>query len=375
VPFAAAISEHPLATHAIGEVVGQVLEQLGPDPDAAVLFATAPFAGAFEDLAAAVRATLAPRCLVGATAMSVIGGGCEVEGTAAISLFAARLDDEVRTVRLDAGGGDGRRRTDHELAGAQGTMLLLAEPRFSVGAHLDELAVVAPELQVLGGIASAPGGNRLAADEVVTDRGAVALVLPGSVAATPVVSQGADAVGEPLVVTRATGSMIDEIAGRPALDLLLAVAAEASPEDRARLARGIELGVAVDERTPELERDDFLLVRVLGADKQRRAVAVGREVAVGTTVQFHVRDRAAADADLRALLAGAPGRAALAFCGTGRGTELFGEPHHDAAIVYEHVESGAVAGMFSAGEIGPIGGRAALHERTASVLLLDEARR
>ena len=38
--FGAAISEHPLATQATGEVVGQVLEQVGEAPDLAVLFVT-----------------------------------------------------------------------------------------------------------------------------------------------------------------------------------------------------------------------------------------------------------------------------------------------------------------------------------------------
>ncbi|MCU1351777.1 MAG: hypothetical protein JWM05_986, partial [Acidimicrobiales bacterium] len=78
-PFASALSEHPLATHATGEVVGQVLEQLGPRPDIAVLFVTGPFAGALDDIAATVRATLEPGALIGATAVSVLGGSHEVE--------------------------------------------------------------------------------------------------------------------------------------------------------------------------------------------------------------------------------------------------------------------------------------------------------
>ena len=44
--FAAALSEHPLATQAVGEVVGQVLESLGTPPDVAMLFVTGPHAGA-----------------------------------------------------------------------------------------------------------------------------------------------------------------------------------------------------------------------------------------------------------------------------------------------------------------------------------------
>ena len=89
---AAAISEHPLATQAVGEVVGQVLERLEARPDLALVFATGPFAGAFEDIASTVRAILRPGALVGATATSLVGGGQEIEGRAAVSLFAAHLD-------------------------------------------------------------------------------------------------------------------------------------------------------------------------------------------------------------------------------------------------------------------------------------------
>ena len=31
-PFAAALSEHPVAAHAVGEVAGELLERLGPSP-------------------------------------------------------------------------------------------------------------------------------------------------------------------------------------------------------------------------------------------------------------------------------------------------------------------------------------------------------
>ena len=77
--FAAALSEHPLATQAVGEVVGSVLEKLGAEPDLAVLFVTGPHVGALEDVAGAVRAMLRPATLLGATAVSVVGGRREVE--------------------------------------------------------------------------------------------------------------------------------------------------------------------------------------------------------------------------------------------------------------------------------------------------------
>ncbi len=375
-PFAAAMSQHPLATHAVGEVVGAVLDQLGERPDAAVVFITGPFAGAMEDIAAAIRAMLEPGSLIGATAASVLAGDREVEGGAAISLFAMRFGPPRRfadeplaeVLRFD-----GRRSIDD---GVAGTLVLLADPfSFPVDGFIDDLGRRAPGVTVVGGLASSangPGGNQLVADGGVFHEGAVGLLLPPGVGVTPVVSQGCRPVGEPLVVTRSSGNLIEEIAGQPALDRLLAQAESATPEDRSRMARGLQLGLVIDERKEAFDRGDFLIRPVLGADHTRRAVAVGAEIEVGSTIQFQVRDAASADEDLRDLLADAPGDAALVFTCTGRGTALFPYPHHDASVIHQHLDGGAVAGMFSAGEIGPVGRQHFVHVMSASALLFDD---
>ena len=60
------------------------------------------------------------------------------------------------------------------------------------------------------------------------------------------------------------------------------------------------------------------------------------------------------------------------FTCNGRGTFMFGDPHHDARIVSDHLGTAPVAGMFCAGELGPVGRRNALHGFTASVALFGE---
>jgi small ligand-binding sensory domain FIST len=146
----------------------------------------------------------------------------------------------------------------------------------------------------------------------------------------------------------------------------------ADDEERRLLASGLQIGIAIDEHRATFGRGDFLVRAVVGADRRHRALAVGDRVAVGTTVQFQVRDAAAADDDLRTLLAGATGDAALVFTCNGRGQRLFGEPDHDARIVHDALGAPALAGMFCAGEIGPVGGRSFVHGFTASVLLFQE---
>ena len=86
-------------------------------------------------------------------------------------------------------------------------------------------------------------------------------------------------------------------------------------------------------------------------------------------MQFHVRDAAAADEDLREMLAGEDAAAALLFTCNGRGIRFFGEPDHDAAVVDQLLGPLPVAGAFCAGEVGPVGGRTFLHGFTASLAL------
>jgi small ligand-binding sensory domain FIST len=77
--FAAALSEHPVASHAVGEVAGEIMERFGGDePDLVVCFASPHFVGAMEDLAFALGNLLEPRVMLGATTVAVVGGPREV---------------------------------------------------------------------------------------------------------------------------------------------------------------------------------------------------------------------------------------------------------------------------------------------------------
>ena len=58
------------------------------------------------------------------------------------------------------------------------------------------------------------------------------------------------------------------------------------------------------------------------------------------------------------------------FTCNGRGRNLFGEPDHDAGVVAELLGPPR-AGMFCAGEIGPVGSQNFLHAFTASLALFE----
>jgi small ligand-binding sensory domain FIST len=190
----------------------------------------------------------------------------------------------------------------------------------------------------------------------------------------PLVSQGCRPFGRPLVVTRSDGNLIYELAGKPALERLVAQASSDLSEDEvATLAEGgLQVGRVMDEHREHFGRGDFLIRGVLGTDRRTGAVAVGDVVPVGVTVQFQLRDARTADEDLYERLAGRTAEAALLFTCTGRGTRLFGDPDHDAATVAELLGPIPVAGCFAAGEIGPVSGRNYVHGFTASLALFGK---
>jgi small ligand-binding sensory domain FIST len=332
------------------------------------------------------------RAAIGATAGGVIGGGRAQERGPAVAVWAAVLPGaRIRAFRMTAaavhGGGDGGDDGDAMVVGGlpkvaadDRVAALLVDPySFPIAGFLERGNTTMPGFPVVGGLASGPGGpgnNRLFCDGEVFDRGAVGVLLGGEVAARTVVSQGCRPIGPPMAVTRVEGNLLLELAGAPAYRRLVEIISALPPADQGLAARGLHIGIAIDEYADEHGRGDFLIRGVLGANEDSGMVAVGDAVEVGRTVRFQVRDPAGAREDLVELLGGAhrPGRGALLFSCNGRGSAMFPRPEfpgadHDVRIVREALGADGVAGLFAAGEIGPVGGRNHLHGFTASVLI------
>ena len=380
-PFAAALSEHPNGAVATGDVVGRVLEGLGdPDepPDLAMVFVTPVHAPDLGDIAATIEATLEPGALLGCAAVSVVGGEREVERGPAVSLWAGRTGAVTPFHLTVASSPDGLTFTGwpERIPDDASALLLIADPfSFPTDHLLRRLEQDRPGLPVVGGMASAaraPGGNRLVLGDRVVRSGAVGAFLGPEIEVATVVSQGCRPVGNPFVVTKAEQNIVYELAGKPAVERLQEVAAALPDADRELLADLVQIGRVIDESKLDFAPGDFLVRTVVGADPNSGALRVGDVVEVGSTAQFQVRDAASADADLRRMVGGRSAEAALVFTCNGRGTNLFPEPHHDASVVSESLGGAPVAGMFCAGELGPIGGHNFMHGFTASVVLLSK---
>src|SRR5215510_1445673 len=373
------------AREAASRAVGEARASLGDlPPSLAVLFASGHFFGAAQDLVTAVAAETGRLPLIGCVAEAVAGGAREVESGPAVALWLAAGLGPVETfgmefVRTATGGAYGGYRFGLGPAGAH---LMICDPfTFPVTGLLAHLNSRVPGAWVMGGLASGGlrlGQSRLFLDGRVLPAGAVGAHLPRA-EVHPLVAQGCRPVGDPYTITRAEANMIFELGGRPPLARLRELAAALPDRDRELLARGVQLGLVIDEYRSEPGQGDFLIRGLAGADPDSGAIAVGDEVEVGQTVQFHVRDADSADEDLRrtleresAALAGRRAAGALLFTCNGRGSRLFPEPDHDAGLMAKMLGEIPVAGFFCAGELGPVGGQNFLHTFTASIALFPQ---
>ena len=364
------------------EAVEQARTALGEEPPAfAVLFASQHFHVSAQVLLAAVSEQLGSLPLIGCVAESVAGGPVEAESEAAVSLWLAADVGPVETfamefVRTSSGGAFGGYRFEPD---RPGVCLLISDPfTFPAEYLLTHLNENARDTQVMGGMASGGLGaqrSRLFLNGKVLSEGAVGAYLPDA-RIHPLVSQGCRPIGDPFTVTAAEGNLVQELGGQPAMNRLQDLAASLSAEDRELLAQGVQVGIVIDEYGGERRQGDFLIRGILGAQPETGAIAVGDEVDVGQTLQFHVRDADSADQELRRLLeqeakdlGGHRAAGALLFTCNGRGVRLFPEPNHDTGLIAEVLGGIPVAGVFCAGELGPVGGRNYLHTFTASVAL------
>ena len=360
---------------AFAAAAGRAALGLGGAPaDLAVVFGGAPNLEHVEDGLRLVRDRIGAEAVVGCGAQGVVGAGRELEH-GGVAVWAAALPGaRVEPFHLEAvrSGASSVALTGMPEVDGADALLLLADPySFPAEALLGEVAAERPGLPVIGGLASAGGGpgraTLILGDEVV-DHGAVGVALAG-VDVHPCVSQGARPIGPEMVVTAADGSVIEELASRPALERLKEAIAELDFAERALASRGLLLGIVIDENKPDYERGDFLIRGLLGVDEESGALQVGERVRVGQTVRLQVRDGESADEDLRAALGRMPDdpAGALLFTCNGRGSHMFDAPDHDARALDEAFGGAPVAGFFCAGEIGPVGRRNFVHGFTATM--------
>jgi small ligand-binding sensory domain FIST len=379
VKIATALSTLPDPLAAGRNAAHSVSERLDAEAaELAFVFASGSHLAAPEALIDGIQEVLRPGALVGCGAGGVLGSGRELEAGTAVALWAASFADEAAIIpfhaRLETDAGEARIAGFPDFERAEAAVLLADPYTFPTDAVLEAIAIGAPGLPVLGGLASAQGATgsaTLVLGDHVCEEGAVGVCFRG-VEVLPCVSQGAAPVGPEVTITAAEGNVIHELAGRPALETVEKLIARLPPRERTLVAGGLLVGIVVEGGKPEYRQGDFLVRGVLGADPESGRLTVGTLVHPGQVIRLHARDARSADEDLRsalrlrmAALGESRPAGALVFSCNGRGSSMFGPCDHDAEAIEQELRAPA-AGFFAAGEIGPVGGRSFLHGFTAT---------
>jgi small ligand-binding sensory domain FIST len=358
--FRAALSLHPVAAAATGEVIGDVLESVGPGPDLAVLAVGGSHRRSVGAVVDAVRSTLGPSTLVTVCTNGFSVGGRHVGDEPAVGLWVGWCRT-VAPVALTVPDEPGGPVAGVDVLPDDGTVVLVGSGGHNVAGVIDELAQRRPGLRVVGGVLES--GDTVMVDAWQPSPSQHVLV-GWTMPTTPVtVAHGCRAVGAPMVVTRRHGAVVDELAGTPALDQLDALVGSLSGAERDLVAHGLMMGVAVDQSALDVDADHVVVRSVVGVVGTTRAIALDDPVEVGSLVSFMVADPESAVSRLRSGLGGLLGGAAVVFAGARRREYPLGID--DASVVAEALGSSAVVGFRCAGEIGPVRTRSWLHRNSA----------
>ena len=362
--------------------------QLDISPDQSIDLLFAFVAGyspeEFDRVMPSLKKTTGAENVIGCSCEATIGGELELENEKSVSLWAACLpESEITPLHLKftkSGGESAITGWPDEFSTEwpeDSCLIGLSEPfEFPVDYLLERFNEDRPGLPIIGGIASGaqePGISRLLLNDESFDSGWVGVRLANTTVRT-IVSQGCRPIGTPMVITQAERNIIQQIGGRPAIDVLSELFQTLPTREQRSFQSGLQIGRVINEYQDSFEFGDFLVRNITGVDQALGSISIGDYVRPGQTIQFHIRDHESASAELTQLLkkqaSQGPSKAALLFTCNGRGLNLFQDPNHDAACI-QSVAPIPLAGFFAAGEVGPVGNRNFLHGFTASVVLFD----
>lgn len=382
--FAAAISSTNDAEEAVHDLIAK-LHPYSSMYDFATIFFTSHFSGDADSIAQTLMDEFSIPCVVGCSCEGVIGGTQEIERGPGLSVLVgqvpgARFESfHLSQSQWSNALADSESLADHLLVG-QDTRALITmcdpwtTPLIPV---LDKLNTTFRGIPMLGGVASGAQKakqNVLLFNDARFDEGMVGISVRGSVRVESVVSQGCRPIGRAMVITKGQGNVIEQLGGRPALQVLEETIQLLPDEDKLLLGSGLLIGRAMNEYKAKFGRGDFVVRNLVGINEAQQAIGVGDRIRVGQTVQFHLRDASTAHEDLNLLLTTRntlKPQGVLLFSCNGRGTRLFDKPHHDASTAVELMGDVPLAGFFAAGEIGPVAGQNFIHAHTASFALFS----
>lgn len=355
------------AAHAAGEdwrdVTSRCLAGLGdPTPSANLgfVYATDRLAPYMREIVAQLRVRTGIEDWVGTVGIGIAAnrdGGPPAEhyGRPAMALMVAAMPpDSYRIVQPVHGGENTLRERD-------GEWLERRQPGFGV-VHADPRNPLTPQIvadiarqsgaYLVGGLTSSRAGYPQVARRVV-EGGVSGALFSDAMAVLTGLSQGCAPIGPWHTVTAAEPHFLRSLDGRRALDVFRAEIGPQLARDLRQVAGTIFVALPVRGT----DTGDYLVRNLISIDPAGGGLGVAADVEVGDKVMFVRRDRAAAEADLKDMLArlvrGAnrPIKGALYHCCVARGPNLFGPNAEELRLVRDAIGDVPLVGFLANGEI------------------------
>jgi small ligand-binding sensory domain FIST len=368
--FLHAHAAHADALIALADVHEQLraaqAKQPGLQPTLAFLYFSDHHVGQAEALLAAVQAMWPGVAVTGGVGIGVAASGVEYFDEPGLAVMLCDLPRSSFSLF------HGRAPLARDDAWAA---LVHADPSTQeLPALIEELSERLPSGYLFGGLASSRGRTLTLADGVF-EGGLSGVAFSAEVGLLSRVTQGCQPLAKPCRVTAASGNLVLELDGAPALPQLLhelQVDLEHLPQAVAALRRTL-VGLT-DEGDTALARggqfgSDTRVRHLIGIDPARQAIAIGDTVEPGTQLAFCTRDVEAARRDLVRICTelreeaegdgGAQSRdgggrriaGAIYVSCTGRGGAHFGAPSAELQTVRRALGDVPLVGFYAAGEI------------------------
>src|SRR3989441_12314060 len=260
-----------------------------------------------------------------------------------------------------------RRRARQILDEGAGLMVLLPDPFAARPDHLVyEIGRSAPEREAVGAAASGDPeqpGTFQSYGRNVGSRALAGLQLSGDMRHAIGIRQGGLPLGPQVRITAGDGSVILEVDGRPALEVLRSRLPGPLADSLGKLAGHMFVGLPPDPRQDGIHAGEYLVRHLVAFDEGRGALVVAASVRQGEPFFFVLREGHSAREDLKEMLqrvgraAGGSARFGFYFNCSARGSSLYGMPGVDTAYISSALGDLPIIGFFGNAEIATLRGQ------------------
>ncbi len=365
---ASAISTHPVAAAAAGEVIGEVLDGVGMNPELVLVFVSGGHVEFVGELSATVRRVLRPRTTVTVTGEALLGSGIDVEGNSGVLVWATTAGPVGVHVLNEAGlTSDGSPPNFGPSPSA--VVVLSTAADWPSPELLGRWASNFPNAFITGATPTAQTRFVMVGDRRVL-AGGVALVFGDGAPVSGLCVSRTRPVGPVMTATAVRGRAIVELDGIGALRRLEQALAELDQIDRDDLRRNVLVGISLSHAA----ESEFVVSQVLGSDRQAESLILDHGTSDGTRVQLRVVSNDQAGRNMLDAVHGTRAKPIV-----GALTFIDGAPppgpaiDSDAALgSYDEWRGTLSAGLYSGGVIGSLGGRTRVHRHALSALIVHQ---